>query len=80
MIFQQMKPGTSVIHNFHVILTEQFICCIIFQDSRSPSRSKIKFQGQVSRKTIFQQMKPGTFVIPLFHGILTEKSNNNIFW
>ena len=29
MIFQQMKPGTSVIPHFHVILTGQFISCII---------------------------------------------------
>ena len=31
MIFQQMKPGTSVIPHFHVILTGQSICCIIFK-------------------------------------------------
>ena len=30
VIFQQMKPGTSVIPHFHVILTEQSISCIIF--------------------------------------------------
>ena len=29
LIFQQMKPGTSVIPNFHVILTGQSISCII---------------------------------------------------
>ena len=29
MIFQQMKPGTSVIPHFHVILTGQSISCII---------------------------------------------------
>ena len=29
MIFQQMNPGTSVILHFHVILTGQFIYCII---------------------------------------------------
>ena len=29
MIFQQMKPGTSVIPHFHVILTGQSIFCII---------------------------------------------------
>ena len=28
--FQQMKPGTSVIPHFHVILTGQSISCIIF--------------------------------------------------
>ena len=30
MIFQQMKPGTSVIPHFHVILTGQSVSCIIF--------------------------------------------------
>ena len=30
MIFQQMKPGTSVIAHFHVILTGQSISCNIF--------------------------------------------------
>ena len=30
MIFQQMKPGTSVIPHFHVILTGQSISCLIF--------------------------------------------------
>ena len=30
MIFQQMKPGTSVIPHFHLILTGQPISCIIF--------------------------------------------------
>ena len=29
MIFQQMKPGASVISHFHVILTGQSISCII---------------------------------------------------
>ena len=29
MIFQQMKPGTSVIPHFHVVLTGQSISCII---------------------------------------------------
>ena len=28
--FQQMRPGTSVISHFHVILTGQSISCIIF--------------------------------------------------
>ena len=30
MIVQQMKPGTSVIPHFRVILTGQSISCIIF--------------------------------------------------
>ena len=28
MFFQQMKPGTSVIPHFHVILTGQYFFCI----------------------------------------------------
>ena len=39
MIFQQMKPGTSVIHHFHVILTAQSISCIIYM-------TQARFQGQ----------------------------------
>ena len=45
MIFQQTKPGTSVIPHFHVILTGQSISCIIFmtqvhlQGQKVPSRS-----------------------------------------
>ena len=30
MIFQQMKPGTSVIPHFYVNLTGQSVSCIIF--------------------------------------------------
>ena len=43
-IFQQMMPGTSVIPNFHVILTEKSISCIIFCESRSSLRSKINLK------------------------------------
>ena len=32
MIFQQMKPGTSVIPHFHVILTTPSIFCISFMN------------------------------------------------
>ena len=39
MIFQQMKPGTSVIPLFHVILTGQSISCIILM-------TQGHFQGQ----------------------------------
>ena len=39
MIFQQMKPGTSVIHHFCVILTGQSISCIILM-------TQGHFQGQ----------------------------------
>ena len=34
MIFQQMKPGTSVIPHFHVILTGQSISCIILMTNK----------------------------------------------
>ena len=50
MIFQQMKLGTSVIPHFRVILNGQSISKIIFDYSRSSSRSKGQFQGQVSKK------------------------------
>ena len=45
MIFQQIKPGTSVIPHFHVILTGQSVSCFIFmtqchlQGQKSISRS-----------------------------------------
>ena len=39
MIVQQMKPGTSVIPHFRVILTGQSISCIIFM-------TQGHFQGQ----------------------------------
>ena len=39
MIFQQTKPGTSVIPHFHVILTGQSISCIIFM-------TQVHLQGQ----------------------------------
>ena len=34
MIFQQMKPATSVIPHFHVILTGQSISCIILMTQK----------------------------------------------
>ena len=52
MIFQQMKPGTSVIPHFHVIL-------VIIKVKRSISRSN-------KQKHHFYQLKLGTCVIPLF--------------
>ena len=46
MIFQQMKPGTSVIPHFHVILTGQSISCIIFMT-----------QGQLQSQTVNFRVK-----------------------
>ena len=52
MIFQQMKPGTSVIPHFYVILTGQSISCIILmthghlqgqKDSFKVKEAKIPF-------------------------------------
>ena len=52
MIFQQMKPGTSVIPHFHVILTGQSISCIILmtqghlqgqKDNFKVKKAKIQF-------------------------------------
>ena len=44
MIFQQVKPGTSEIPHFHVILPAQFISCIIFM-----TRCHLQGQGSISR-------------------------------
>ena len=52
MIFQQMKPGASVIPHFHVILTGQSISCIILmtqghlqgqKDNFKVKKAKIQF-------------------------------------
>ena len=44
MIFQQMKPGTSVIPHFHMILTGQSISCIIFMIQGHLQGQKINFK------------------------------------
>ena len=44
MIFQQMKPGTSVIPHFNVILTEQSISCIIFMTRGHLQGQKVNFK------------------------------------
>ena len=51
MIFQQMKPGTNVIHHFHVILIWAIHFLYYFYDSRSSARSKNPFQGQLFNVT-----------------------------
>ena len=51
IIFQQMKLGTNVIPHFHVILTGQFISCIICMIQGQ----KVKYQGQLSKITIFNK-------------------------
>ena len=51
MIFQQMKLGTNVIPHFYVILTGQFICCIICMIQGQ----KVKYQGQLSKITVFNK-------------------------
>ena len=48
MIFQQMKLGTNVIPHFHVILTGQFISCIISMIQGHLQGQKVKYQGQLS--------------------------------
>ena len=45
IIFQQMKPGTSVIPHFHVILTGQYISCIIFMTRCHLQGQKVNFQA-----------------------------------
>ena len=44
MIFQQMKPGTSVIPHFNVVLTGQSISCIIFKIQRHHQGQKVTFK------------------------------------
>ena len=65
MIFQQMKLGTNVIPHFHVILTGQFIYCIICMIQGRLQGQKVKYQGRLSKITIFLQINLGTCVIPL---------------
>ena len=44
MIVQQMKPGTSVIPPFRVILTGQSISCIIFMTPGHFHGQKVNFK------------------------------------
>ena len=44
MIFQQMKPGTSVIPYFHVIWTGQSISCIICMTQGHLQGQKVNFK------------------------------------
>ena len=44
MIFQQMKPGTSVIPHFRVILTGQSISCIIVMNQGHLQGQKVNFK------------------------------------
>ena len=44
MIFQQMKPATSVIPHFHVILTGQSISCIILMTQGPLQGQKVIFK------------------------------------
>ena len=75
MIFQQFKPGTSECNtSFSCDLDWEIHFLYYFYDSRSSSRSKSQFQGQITKKYHLQQIKLRTCVIPLFHFILSEKS------
>ena len=76
MIFQQMKLGTNVIPHFHVILTGQFICCIICMIQGHLQGQKVKYQGQLRKITVYNKKKLGTCVIP--HAILTGSSISDI--
>ena len=55
MIFQRLKLRTNVIPYFHVILTGQFISCIIFMIQGHLNCQKLKYQGQLSKITIFNK-------------------------
>ena len=54
MLFQQMKLGTSVIHQFYVILTGQFISEIILIIQ---GHLQGQYQGQVSENIIFNKQR-----------------------
>ena len=43
-IFQQMKSGTSVIPHFHVILTGQYVSCIIVMPQGHLQGEKVNFK------------------------------------
>ena len=49
MIFQQMKPGTSVIPHFHVILTGHYVSCIIFMTQGHLQGQKNNFKVKQSK-------------------------------
>ena len=62
MIFQQMKPGTSVIPHFHEILTGQSISCIILmtqghlqgqKDNFKVKKTKILFLTKKDRNMCY---------------------------
>ena len=55
MIFQQIRLGTNVIPHFHVILTGQFISCIICMIQGHLQGQKVKYQGQLSKITVFNK-------------------------
>ena len=55
MIFQQMKLGTNVIPHLYVILTGQFISCIICMIQGHLQGQKVKYQGQLSKITVFNK-------------------------
>ena len=49
MIFQQMKPGTSGIPHFHVILTGHSVSCIIFMTQGHLQEQKNNFKVKQSK-------------------------------
>ena len=49
MIFQQMKPGASVILHFHVILTGQSISCIILMTQGHLQGQKDNFKVKAAK-------------------------------
>ena len=77
MIFQQMKPGTSVIPHFHVISTGQSIFCIIFMIQGHLQGQKVNFKVKET-KIPFLPIKARNMCDTSFYGILSEKSNNDI--
>ena len=53
MILERLKLGTNVIPYFHVILTGQFISCIIFMIQGHPNGQKVKLSGSSKQNYYF---------------------------
>ena len=53
MIFRQMKPGTSVLPHFHVILTGKLIFDIIFMTQDHLQGKKVNFKVKLAKILFF---------------------------
>ena len=53
MIFQQIKPGASVIPHFHVILTGKSISSVILMTQDHLQGQKVNFKVKYARNIFF---------------------------